>query len=231
MPHKSVRVFLSPEDMKRVQKVCDAKSCTISHALSKLVRAGAEVLLGSKEVPDGSGARPEAGNHGCLRGWPCGGRGLEMPQFRCLKGYWDFPVEVETSRDAQVIFRCSECAMNDSHCLGMAATPQLKAEKAPSPPFSEEKKESRVVSALELLAQTRPQSIKIIHDASSNKRGSSRNLRGCVAAYYDEILSARNAGHGFPIIAQVMTENGLTINYRTLQGYFNAIWDWEATND
>ncbi len=44
MPHKSVRVFLSPEDMKRVQKVCDAKDCSISNALAKLIRAGAEAL-------------------------------------------------------------------------------------------------------------------------------------------------------------------------------------------
>lgn len=44
MPHKSVRVFLSPEDMKRVQKVCDAKDCSISNALAKLIQAGAEAL-------------------------------------------------------------------------------------------------------------------------------------------------------------------------------------------
>lgn len=44
MAHKSVRVFLSPEDMKRVQKVCDAKDCSISNALAKLIRVGARAL-------------------------------------------------------------------------------------------------------------------------------------------------------------------------------------------
>ena len=137
-----------------------------------------------------------------------------MPKFRCLKGYWDFPVEVETSQDAQVIFRCSECVMNDSHCFGWIEALHSTVGKMPSPPFSEEEKEARVVSALELLAQARPK-----------KTGRARrNLRGYVAAYYDEILPARNAGHGFPTIAQVMTENGVVISQTRLQEYFNDIW-------
>ena len=57
MPHKSVRVFLSPEDMKRVQKVCDAKDCSISNALAKLIQAGAEALEERKEASDGSDRR------------------------------------------------------------------------------------------------------------------------------------------------------------------------------
>lgn len=44
MAHKSVRVFLSPGDLIRVQKVRDAEGCTISTALAKLIRAGAKAL-------------------------------------------------------------------------------------------------------------------------------------------------------------------------------------------
>ena len=151
-----------------------------------------------------------------------------MPKFRCLKGYWDFPVEVETSQDAQVIFRCSECVMNDSHCLGWVEALHSTTGEMPSPPFSEEEKETRVVSALELLAQSRPKRMKLTR-ASNDTGRARRNLRGYVAAYYDEILSARNAGHGFPTIAQVMTENGVVISHSTLQEYFNDIW--RATNE
>ena len=57
MPHKSVRVFLSPEDLIRVQKVCDAEGCTISNALAKLIRAGAKALEERKEASDGSDRR------------------------------------------------------------------------------------------------------------------------------------------------------------------------------
>lgn len=146
-----------------------------------------------------------------------------MPRFQCLKGYWVSPIEVETIRDAEMIFRCPDCVMNDSHCLGMVATPRLRAERSPSPTFSVGEQESRVVSALELLAQARPQSVKLTY--APNERGRTcRHLRGYVAAYYDEILSARQAGHGFNTIAQVMTENGISISHATLRDYFNAIW-------
>ena len=52
MAHKSVRVFLSPEDLIRVQKVCDAEGCTISNALAKLIRAGAKALEERKEASE-----------------------------------------------------------------------------------------------------------------------------------------------------------------------------------
>lgn len=47
--HKRLTVFLSTGDIKRIQTVCDTKNCSISNALSKLVRAGFEALGARKK--------------------------------------------------------------------------------------------------------------------------------------------------------------------------------------
>lgn len=44
MPRKSVRVFLGPEDLIRIQKVSDAERCTLTTALATLIRVGARAL-------------------------------------------------------------------------------------------------------------------------------------------------------------------------------------------
>ena len=49
MPRKSVRVFLGPEALKLVKSFTAPPDLTFSKALDKLVRAGAEVLAGTKK--------------------------------------------------------------------------------------------------------------------------------------------------------------------------------------
>lgn len=152
-----------------------------------------------------------------------------MPRFQCLKGYWPSPIEVETIRDAEMIFRCPDCAMNDSHCLVQACgLPQVSTGKPKRPPLSQGSKDHKIVAALSRLTQVRPKSVRLTY-ATSEEGRACRNLRGLVQTYYDEILSARTAGHGFNTIAQVLTESGAHIHHRTLTDYFNAIW--RATND
>ena len=49
--HKKLNVFLDSDDIKRVQTVCDTKKLTPSQAMSKLVRAGFEVVMKKSDTP------------------------------------------------------------------------------------------------------------------------------------------------------------------------------------
>ena len=143
-----------------------------------------------------------------------------MPRFRCLRGFWNFPVDVDSVATAQIIFRCGECCACTGHCLGVG-----KGEtQIPLGDLS---------SALRELSNTAPTRVPIWLRLKSTAPGGgrNRNLSGLVQQYYEDIVSARNNGHSFYAIAEVFCEHGIEISRSSLQVNYRKIGNERGINN
>lgn len=143
-----------------------------------------------------------------------------MPRFRCLRGFWDFPVDVDDVTSAQIIFRCGECCVCTGHCLGVG-----KGES--QTPFGD------LSRALRELSNTAPARVPVGLRLKSTAPcgGPSRNLSGIVQQHYEDIVAARNKGHSFYAIAEVFCEHGIAISRSSLQVNYRKIGNERGINN
>ena len=143
-----------------------------------------------------------------------------MPRFRCLRGFWDFPLDVDSVATARIIFRCGECCVCTGQCLGVGNGESQT-------PFGDLSK------ALQELSNTAPTRVPIWLRLKSTAPvgGLSRNLSGLVQQHYEEIVAARNKGHSFYAIAEVFCEHGVEMSRSSLQVNYRKIGAEKGVNN
>ena len=125
-------------------------------------------------------------------------------RFKCARGFWS-PIEINTKEGAQLVFHCKECAVRTTDCLQSI--------------FGDGSSTTTLAEALSAMQNVKPGAIRIPQSWCEN-RYAKRGLREVVAALYNEVKAAHDAGHGFGDIAKVISVFGPYISSTTLRCYF-----------
>ena len=128
-------------------------------------------------------------------------------RFKCARGFWK-PIEINTKEGAELVFHCAECAVRTTDCLQAV--------------FEDNSSITDLAGALDAMRNIKPGTIRIPQTWCEN-RYANRRLRKVVAALYDEIKAAHDAGHGFGEISKVISVFGPHISATTLRCYFREM--------
>lgn len=128
-------------------------------------------------------------------------------RFRCRYGFWK-PIEINSKGGAQIVFHCKECAVRTADCLQAV--------------FGDNSSITALAGALDAMRNIKPGTMRIPQTWCEN-RYANRGLREVVTALYNEIKAAHDAGHGFGVIAKVISVFGPHISVTTLRCYFREM--------
>lgn len=128
-------------------------------------------------------------------------------RFRCRYGFWK-PIEINSKEGAQLVFHCKECAVRTADCLQAV--------------FGDNSSITALAGALDAMRNIKPGTIRIPQTWCEN-RYAKRGLREVVTALYNEIKAAHDAGHGFGVIAKVISVFGPHISATMLRCYFREM--------